>query len=169
MYKNAGFTLIELLVVVLIIGILAAVALPQYQKAVIKSRYVSRMNWVDSIAQAQELYYLANGHYAVRFEDLDITVPTGLVPWTQSEGGETVWNQKSGVNHLNFAVGAQYTYMTMVTAYGSMEYVRYYAQTGNRRLCYAGINGEPLKKICISLGGTLRQVVPTAWNIYLLP
>ena len=76
-----GFTLIELLVVVLIIGILAAVALPQYTKAVEKSKASQAFVALRGLYSAFSSYYLANGTYPLKFEDLDISLPhmTGSV------------------------------------------------------------------------------------------
>lgn len=65
----------ELLVVVLIIGILSAVALPQYTTAVEKARLAEAFSIGKSIAQAQEAYKLANGTYTVSFDDLDLDFP----------------------------------------------------------------------------------------------
>ena len=67
-----GFTLIELLVVILIIGILAAIALPQYQFAVVKSRTLACLPLLKSIGEAQERYYLEHGEYTNIFPQLDI-------------------------------------------------------------------------------------------------
>ena len=69
-----GFTLIELLVVVLIIGILAALALPQYQKAVWRSRVAEAKTVLSSLQKASSLAYLETGEHP-QIDSLAVTIP----------------------------------------------------------------------------------------------
>ncbi len=82
-----AFTLIELLVVVPIIGILAAVALPQYQKAVEKSRAAQALTLLKSVLSAAEAYRLANGDWPGSFDELAVEIPwTGNTKWYNAVG-----------------------------------------------------------------------------------
>ncbi len=104
MCKERGFTLIELLVVVLIIGILSSVALPQYQKAVEKSRAVEALTMIKAAIQAEEVYYLANGDYTDNVDELDIIIPStdnflleSVYDGDEDDGRIQIYNQRTGM------------------------------------------------------------------------
>ena len=72
---RGGFTLVELLVVVLIIGVLSSVALPQYTKAVNKSKVAGYWPTLKNLAEAAKLCALEKGS-TCNLDELDIEAPT---------------------------------------------------------------------------------------------
>ncbi len=70
-----GFTLIELLVVVLIIGILSAVALPQYQTAIERSRATEALTQLNAIGTSMQRYHSQHNNWPGTFSKLDVDIP----------------------------------------------------------------------------------------------
>lgn len=151
-----GFTLIELLVVVLIIGILASVALPQYQKAVLKSRIAQMLPFMASVKNAQEAYYLANGEYTDDWASLDVTIPDGLTPYACVSGGKDT-------QCVRFSFGAR---CSLLSSGGSV-----YCYDVNGKLPEIGANYDRLSNrkkygthVCIAEEGTLKERICQSMN-----
>ena len=108
---SLGFTLIELLVVVLIIGILSAVALPQYQKAVMKARFAQYLTTVNGLKREAQLAFLEQAFPANGDDDLDI-----CKNFESFTGGE--WNGDDYITkHWDYQLGTCYNNNVFMTAY----------------------------------------------------
>ncbi len=83
--KNKGFTLIELLVVVLIIGILAAIAVPEYQKSVLNSRLSQYLVYMDALRKGADVYYLTHNTTPYDTRDIDVSIYSEAVEFGPSK------------------------------------------------------------------------------------
>ncbi len=70
--NNKGFTLVELSVVIVIIGVLAAFAVPRFRNAVERSKAGEAYNYLSAVRSAQERYHSRQGTYADAMDKLDI-------------------------------------------------------------------------------------------------
>ena len=152
-----GFTLIELLVVVLIIGILSSVALPQYTKAVRKSRIAEAKVILRAIINAVDLKILTEGSNIQwsdsEFENLDIEVPTESKNWEfHAEECITGNNGKTGCGAFVFPKFEPQNYDIV---YWSNNYDGGPGESALAGKFICEWNNDEGKKICAGLGGKL--------------
>lgn len=169
-----GFTLIELLVVVLIIGILAAMALPQYQVAVAKSRLGAVIPNVRALKNAEEVYYMANGTYLNdTFDELPMDLSgfrqVGLGHYTD---GKTGYDMLTAIGGRTDVIGYVRDNNGILNSYGMhLDF----SNNPGKTYCCARTNSETANKVCKSLGGTsyaatqFTATYSTACNLYELP
>ncbi len=161
--QNRGFTLIELLVVVLIIGILAAVAVPQYQVAVKKAQLTRLLPLADAIYKAEETYHLENGKYIYDLESLDIQVPS---QGCTELSGKNYFHYKCGDSRIGAISGvAQVTLEPDEN--DALAYQRFFQEnsTGKKGDVRCISVGNVFRKVCQSLGpGTENFLSETGWN-----
>ena len=171
--KNKAFTLIELLVVVLIIGILAAIAVPQYQKAVMKSQFHTGMPIVESLYQAQQAYYLSHGNFATDIDDLDLSIPKNCKK-RDSVAGSTDSKYDCSWGVIGIGSGSNIHY---IDPQQNLLYVHYYADypfgeitfEAGKRYCFAKGTSQAALDICQSFGGEQMSSHETSWNRYKIP
>ena len=144
-----GFTLIELLVVVLIVGILAAIALPNYFIAVKTTKIKSQFPILRSIMDAQKRYYLATGQRTADIDLLDVSIPY-VQKGEASETGRIGYISKNGAFYLYLSTSDYIVFNVgniTIDYYGASRNINGVAANG---ICYSGDNES--RKVCEKMG-----------------
>ena len=153
-----AFTLIELLVVVLIIGILAAVALPQYRVAVGKAQIAKIIPAVDAGKKALEMYYLANGSYPPDSNSTDFGFDIDLPNCTLGPGAAGTTGGIKCPDNVYYDLldygAANVADWSVTYKVGYMVWLDYSDYPSQRR-CLAASDNEVANKVCKSMGGTV--------------
>jgi type IV pilus assembly protein PilA len=79
---SKGFSLIELLIVIAIIGVLAAVAIPQYQQYTDRAKFVNIVTSMDEVRKGYQVCYFDNGNSASCDTPSELGISTSATNWT---------------------------------------------------------------------------------------
>ncbi len=158
---NKAFTLIEMLVVVLIIGILAAIALPRYMLAVDQSKLSQAILSARALAEAQTRYQLANGNWSADISALDISLDGGTLT--------------SDKTYMYYSWGFCYTACGLDNHCGGCALrkgdlsviVLYSPWSSPLKYCYATIGLERSQELCRFVTKTTSPVTTSSgYNVY---
>ena len=178
--ETRAFTLIERLVVVLIIGILAAIALPRYQQAIYRSRFMTIIPVVKAMAQSAHAYYLEHGNYTTNIFAYDFQYP-------ECNSSQTAWCETD--SYAQFRIyrepgGNKNWWVQGAVKKSDGESINSYrvcldCNPASPAICGARSNNKKAEKVCTSLGGVkipkegghcIYNVPPKSWcGFYTLP
>lgn len=145
--KKKGFTLIELLVIVIIIGILAALALPLYFKAMEKSRISEAATLLGAIAKAEQRYKLQDNEYTDRINNLDIDILDHTLE-------QIATGNSFDTKYFNFILGNESASAARKNGENYSLNINY---STNKITC---IVSEESNKICQSMGFEVVETIP---------